>query len=1048
MTIKKKIAVIGTGPAGFAAAYVLGKAGFDVTVFEKSSTVGGKVTSYCLGNKSYEHGIHGWWHNYENWINIIRDAGLDEKKIFKQVYGSTLITPDGKQFPMRVLPFPLPSPLFMVWQLFTAPYLKFKDFISVFRIGIALFSFDQKRDYEKFDQLSFQELMDACRVSKNLQDLLFTPFILSFDFTVPSRVSAACGLSGMNFYVIRDQLSICTRWLTGTPNDLIFDPLRKKMVKDFKVKFYTGAKVSKVLVTGTGKSKAVGLKVVSDQFASDKPQTIAEVRKSQFPVSGYKKLDGYNILVGKQGEQLVAFDSTCSHNGCSVNWVQGQNLFECPCHGGKYNSDGTVKSGPPPLPLKKYELKEQGDNVLVTSTLVEKEFQFDEIVVAADVVNAKNIMINSLAITHPVNQRLSRLDTTPVIVVRCWFKGINYEPSIDSAITPSFSFIDNFFNLNSFSTNYDAQGHVIEIQAYRVFGIMTTHSDEQIRDLVVSDLKLISSKYCIENLTDFSVNRHSQLFTRYAPQLNGYRPTEVSGIDNLYFAGDWTSFNYPVWMMERAVSSGVRAANRICKANEVEGFPLVKLDKGNWLFILTHFLSRALFKFSEFRFKRFFRGTTAAVKYRHIHVIRRTRAASGLFFEKPLAYSWHDWVTFLLHTAAEIEHSLMVQYLFAGYSIKPVFGSPEFEMVNNWKTKVMGIAVEEMGHLLTVQRILKTIRAPVYIGRESYPHRSDFYPFPFELTRFSREALCKYIVAEMPNGDINDELKGVVKIAGINIPASGHLNNTGILYQDIISIISDVEKIPDSLIDSTSTSDELMSFWSFYQGIISDSIKDREGIIASLKKVADQGEGVNDQVDSHFERFLSIYREFDTLDDDRVAFVSSRTDPNPTTMTGFPNTITDRRALLWAKILNEKYRLMLCILLHLLSRKSDNNTSYQNDSRTYLLGLLRSSMSGWGAPNAGMNNIATRLFELPLSDFDKLGTRAGPTFELPFTLSIPDDEIGRWYLYINIQNIELGLLGELVSIDQGAKEVEDCQNFSKSVIETANKFIDNLRATK
>jgi hypothetical protein len=42
------------------------------------------------------------------------------------------------------------------------------------------------------------------------------------------------------------------------------------------------------------------------------------------------------------------------------------------------------------------------------------------------------------------------------------------------------------------------------------------------------------------------------------------------------------------------------------------------------------------------------------------------RAATPV--DLPPEFSWHDYAIFLLSTAAEIEHSLMVQYLYAAYS--------------------------------------------------------------------------------------------------------------------------------------------------------------------------------------------------------------------------------------------------------------------------------------------------------------------------------------------------------------------------------------------
>ena len=48
---------------------------------------------------------------------------------------------------------------------------------------------------------------------------------------------------------------------------------------------------------------------------------------------------------------FTAFSVNCTHLGCPVNWLEGAELFMCPCHGGVYYSDGAVAGGPPPRPL-------------------------------------------------------------------------------------------------------------------------------------------------------------------------------------------------------------------------------------------------------------------------------------------------------------------------------------------------------------------------------------------------------------------------------------------------------------------------------------------------------------------------------------------------------------------------------------------------------------------------------------------------------------------------------------------------------------------------
>ena len=59
----------------------------------------------------------------------------------------------------------------------------------------------------------------------------------------------------------------------------------------------------------------------------------------------------------KNETEFVAFSINCTHLGCPVRWLQEANLFMCPCHGGVYNSDGTVAGGPPPHPLRQYPVR-------------------------------------------------------------------------------------------------------------------------------------------------------------------------------------------------------------------------------------------------------------------------------------------------------------------------------------------------------------------------------------------------------------------------------------------------------------------------------------------------------------------------------------------------------------------------------------------------------------------------------------------------------------------------------------------------------------------
>ncbi len=54
---------------------------------------------------------------------------------------------------------------------------------------------------------------------------------------------------------------------------------------------------------------------------------------------------------------FLAFSAVCTHLRCVVNWNDVKKMFECPCHGAKFNRYGEVLEGPPPRPLDLLKIK-------------------------------------------------------------------------------------------------------------------------------------------------------------------------------------------------------------------------------------------------------------------------------------------------------------------------------------------------------------------------------------------------------------------------------------------------------------------------------------------------------------------------------------------------------------------------------------------------------------------------------------------------------------------------------------------------------------------
>jgi Rieske Fe-S protein len=82
--------------------------------------------------------------------------------------------------------------------------------------------------------------------------------------------------------------------------------------------------------------------------------------------------DGYSQVVDRtvvylvrQGGEVKALQSTCTHLGCRTSYDKPNKRIVCPCHGGVYDLQGNVVEGPPPAPLPSIPTRVDGDQVLV-----------------------------------------------------------------------------------------------------------------------------------------------------------------------------------------------------------------------------------------------------------------------------------------------------------------------------------------------------------------------------------------------------------------------------------------------------------------------------------------------------------------------------------------------------------------------------------------------------------------------------------------------------------------------------------------------------------
>jgi len=429
---------------------------------------------------------------------------------------------------------------------------------------------------------------------------------------------------------------------------------------------------------------------------------------------------------------------------------------------------------------------------------------------------------------------------------------------------------------------------------------------------------------------------------------------------------------------------------------------------------------------------------------------------------KPEGMEWRDYLIMLLHIGAEIEHSLMVQYLYAAYSLNDRTGSArQRKKVGEWRNLILTVAKEEMGHLLTVQNLLCLLGGPVCFKRFNFPTDTPYLPFPFRLEPVSAKSLAWYVYAEAPEDwqtllrthsrnrrvRVEDDIKMVANIVGEQV-VTGHAHTVGQVYGRILEVISDPVRIPDSALRADTYAQQ--ASWDDWgrgyappparpgetkppkvaigerSNILIMQMATRTEAIAALREIGGQGESAHLRVreseePSHFDRFLRLLDEFQRAGKDWN--VVHRVPMNPTTIgprdkPEGSTSIEQPTSLLWAILFNLRYRALLTYLSHTfrLARLVDTR---EPSVRGAVMHKIFGEMYNLKA-------IAGILVRRPLRDTPTSGRavtrRAGgndsdreiacaaPPFEMPYTIDVPMDEPDCWRRHQDIlrSSLEIG----------------------------------------
>lgn len=563
---QRTVVVVGAGLAGLACAYELCQRGFKVTLLERSPQLGGKIASWQIqvGNETFmmEHGFHGFFPQYYNLKNLVEELNIQDNFVSLESYSVVfrdgkyapeVFRPNHSAFPWNIVDLAIASPNCLRWGI----NLTKLQHWQVFReIG----GFQIPQSYNRLDYISVAEWVEK-DFPQGLYDLYFLPFAKS-SLNAPDKLSVGELMQFFHFYFF------------GNPEGLAFNGTRQDMgaslvqpiaqaIQQQGGKIVTEATVSNI---NWQEGKINSLSYQQGNAQTDVPFWVK--RNTVMDGDYYGAGDAvFAVTLGKK----AAISLTCTHQGCTVQ-KQTDGKFLCPCHGALYDTEGQVISGPAKRNLPRFQIAQQTEDEvqLIGANRATKAeiIKADYYVFATDVPGVQQLFkLSNGEVEQQVQSQVEKLSIAdPFAVARFWFdRDFDWQHSNFSSLS-GYQLTDSITLYHRIQEQFitwhqKTGGSVVELHAYcykeKEFpnqqALLTTFEDELYE--IVPSLKEATL------LHRELVNQKN--FSGYPPGSYAERPETASGVSNLIFAGDWVKMPFPCGLMERAISSGLLAANEI-----------------------------------------------------------------------------------------------------------------------------------------------------------------------------------------------------------------------------------------------------------------------------------------------------------------------------------------------------------------------------------------------------------------------------------------------------------------------------------------------------